>query len=435
MNKKTIFGLLLVAVITLGGVPQALAFSSYMDSFNTKYGTSGTNGGTTLGSCITCHTNPTGGAGWNDYGLDVQARLAAGDSIDQALTNIEANDSDKDTFSNIVEINARTFPGDPNSHPASDTPPVITITSPTDGQTFTTNAITISGTASDDVGVSKVEVKVGAAGSYAAATGNTSWSAPVTLASGSNTIYARATDTAGQTTETSVTVTYNPSTSPTDAPPVIAITYPIDGQNFTTDTITVNGTASDDVGVSKVEVKVGAAGSWQIATGTDSWNSSVTLVSGSNTIYARATDTSGNSTETSVTVNYNPQIPPPGTPPSTAVKVTFKVFDNETGLPIAGAKVSMNGSKIKTDDNGTAIFTNIIPGDYKYKVRAEDYEKNKDNISVTGDTTVTVKLVPETEEDEDNEDGTHGNVHWLENMSDNNPCTGSTAGSRNNETA
>ncbi len=335
MNKKTIVGLLLVAVVTLGGVPQALALGSYTTSFNTKYGTSGTNGGTTLGSCITCHTSPTGGAGWNDYGLDVQTRLAAGDSITQALTNIEANDSDKDTFSNIVEINAGTFPGDPNSHPASDTPPVIAITSPTDGQTFTTDAITVSGTASDDVGVSKVEVKIGAGGSYVAATGNTSWSAPVTLASGSNTIYARATDTAGQTTETSVTV------------------------------------------------------------------------------------------------NYNPQTPPSGTPPSTAVKVTFLVLDNETGSPIAGAKVSMNGSKIKTDDNGTAIFTNVVPGDYKYKVSAEEYEKNKDSISVTGDITVTVKLVPETEEDEHDEDGTHEQVHWLENTFEKTPCTGSTAGVQN----
>ncbi|CAD6490372.1 MAG: hypothetical protein KFBDDELM_00256 [Candidatus Argoarchaeum ethanivorans] len=54
-----------------------------------------------------------------------------------------------------------------------------------------------------------------------------------------------------------------------------------------------------------MEVKVGY-GSWQTASGTTSWSKSVTLASGSNTIYAKATDTSGNTKETSVTVTYNP---------------------------------------------------------------------------------------------------------------------------------
>ncbi len=47
-------------------------------------------------------------------------------------------------------------------------------------------------------------------------------------------------------------------------------------------------------------------GSWQIASGTTSWSKSVILASGSNTIYARATDTSGNTKETSVMVTYSP---------------------------------------------------------------------------------------------------------------------------------
>ncbi|WP_179293727.1 Ig-like domain-containing protein [Candidatus Methanoperedens nitratireducens] len=228
------------------------------------------------------------------------------------------------------------------------------------------------------------------------------------------------------------TPTPDTPTPTSDTPPVIAITSPTDGQTFTTDAITVNGTASDDIGVSKVEVKVGAEGSYAEATGNTSWSSPVTLASGSNTIYARATDTSGNTTETSVNVTYSLQTPSPDTPPSTAVNVTFTVIDNETGLPIAGAKVSMNGSKIKTDDTGTAIFTNLIPGDYKYKVSAEEYEKSKDHINVTGDMTVTVKLVPETEEDEDDEDITHVEIiHWLENIFKENPCTGVTAGIQN----
>ncbi len=73
---------------------------------------------------------------------------------------------------------------------------------------------------------------------------------------------------------------------------------------FTTANVTVCGTASGNVALNKVEVKV-ESGSYQIATGTESWSKSVTLASGCNTIYARATDTSGNIRETSITVTYN----------------------------------------------------------------------------------------------------------------------------------
>jgi hypothetical protein len=85
--------------------------------------------------------------------------------------------------------------------------------------------------------------------------------------------------------------------------PSITITSPTSGQKFTTATVTVKGTASDNVGLSKVEVKVGA-GAWQRATGTTSWSKSVTLARGLNRITARATDTSGNYKDASVIVAY-----------------------------------------------------------------------------------------------------------------------------------
>jgi hypothetical protein len=84
-------------------------------------------------------------------------------------------------------------------------------------------------------------------------------------------------------------------------PPTITITYPKSNQKFTTSTVTVRGTAYDNVGLSKVQVRVGA-GAWQTATGTTSWGKSVTLASGPNRITARATDTSGNYKDASVTV-------------------------------------------------------------------------------------------------------------------------------------
>jgi len=148
---------------------------------------------------------------------------------------------------------------------------------------------------------SKVEVKIGS-GPWQLVTGTTSWTvSSIPLLAGSNTITAKATDTSGNSGETSVTVTY---TSPDTQDPVIIITSPTNDQIFTTSPITVSGTASDNVALSKVEVKIGS-GPWQIADGANSWTvSSIPLLEGSNTITAKATDTSGNSGETSVTVTY-----------------------------------------------------------------------------------------------------------------------------------
>ncbi|MDD5688207.1 MAG: carbohydrate-binding protein [Elusimicrobia bacterium] len=93
------------------------------------------------------------------------------------------------------------------------TPPIITITSPANNATVS-SFLTVSGTAYDNVALSKVEVKVGIGGTYTAASGALSpWNKTVTLTtSGSNVIYARATDTAtpANQKETTVTVTYTP---------------------------------------------------------------------------------------------------------------------------------------------------------------------------------------------------------------------------------
>lgn len=296
------------------------------------------------------------------------------------------------------------------------TPPDITITSPTNDQAFSTSSITVSGTASDDTALSKVEVKVDG-GSWQLATGTTSWSSPATLASGSNNIYAKATDTSGNSKEALVTVTFTPpptctranpsvalspvsqsgihgqilqytisvtnndnapcgasifnlsgacpagwacSTNASSAiispgiadtsaalgvtssgsaaagtyainatavnsgnssyngtgaasyvvvvdttPPGIIITSPANGQAFSTSAITVTGTSSDNVAVSNVTISVNG-GAFQLASGTASWSFAATLASGSNTITANATDTSGNTNQTSISVTYTP---------------------------------------------------------------------------------------------------------------------------------
>ena len=79
-----------------------LALPGYLTEFNTRYGT----GGTEINSCGLCHSVLPA---LNGFGVDY--------SVSNSFATIENLDSDSDSFSNIDEINARTFPGNPASFP------------------------------------------------------------------------------------------------------------------------------------------------------------------------------------------------------------------------------------------------------------------------------------------------------------------------------
>ncbi len=96
-------------------VSGAFAYSSYLTAFNSKYGTSGT----VLNTCGICHINPAGGGSRNPYGTSFAGVSTHSSNPSGAYTTIEPLDSDGDGYSNITEINARTFPGDATSHPSS----------------------------------------------------------------------------------------------------------------------------------------------------------------------------------------------------------------------------------------------------------------------------------------------------------------------------
>ena len=89
--------------------------------------------------------------------------------------------------------------------------------------------------------------------------------------------------------------------APDTSRPTVEITSPPDGAVLDSRNVTVSGTASDNVAVARVEVSVDGA-TWVQATGTTAWSAPLALTEGTNTIYARATDTSGNANTTSITV-------------------------------------------------------------------------------------------------------------------------------------
>lgn len=110
MKKR--FGLVaagfLVAVTAFPGVADAK--TAFLNTFNAKYGTSATR----LNTCSVCHTSVPA---LNAYGNAFKNKWKSGLTPGQALGAIQPLDSDRDTFTNIREIRARTFPGRKASHP------------------------------------------------------------------------------------------------------------------------------------------------------------------------------------------------------------------------------------------------------------------------------------------------------------------------------
>jgi hypothetical protein len=115
---KILFIFLILVVITACSFSIAIAKDNYTTLFNNRYGTSGVKNGTTLGSCITCHYQLGGKGGENAYALDYR-------NNGHDFAAIEPFDSDNDGFTNLAEINAGTFPGDPASRPVPTPMPPI----------------------------------------------------------------------------------------------------------------------------------------------------------------------------------------------------------------------------------------------------------------------------------------------------------------------
>ena len=83
-----------------------------------------------------------------------------------------------------------------NQGPADFSPPDVAISSPAANATLTNTLVTLSGTASDDVSVARVDYRIGSS-AFAAATGTAAWSVQATLAPGTNVISVRAIDSSG----------------------------------------------------------------------------------------------------------------------------------------------------------------------------------------------------------------------------------------------
>ncbi|MEM2901065.1 MAG: right-handed parallel beta-helix repeat-containing protein, partial [Thermoplasmata archaeon] len=151
-------------------------------------------------------------------------------------------------------------------------PPNVSITSHSNGQCVNNSMITLEGIASDDIGISKILVRLNNI-SWEEATGTTNWRHTTYLQNGNNFIEVQAVDAASRTTIISINVSY-------DLPPNIAIYNPMNGSIINQAQVTVSGNANDDIGIYKVEVRVinnQGTSEWINASGTNYWETVVNL--------------------------------------------------------------------------------------------------------------------------------------------------------------
>ncbi|NJD23010.1 MAG: T9SS type A sorting domain-containing protein, partial [Melioribacter sp.] len=194
-----------------------------------------------------------------------------------------------------------------SSTPVADaTPPVISITSPSNGSSIL-GVVTLSANASDNIGVAGVQFKVDGINSgveITAAPFTTSLNVAILLP-GAHTISAVARDAAGNTATASVNVSVIISTTDTTLP-VVSITSPANNSTVT-GTITVNSSASDNIGVAGVQYKLDGSilGSEVVTSPYNlSWNT-VQTTDGTHILSAIARDAAGNTATASLTVNVS----------------------------------------------------------------------------------------------------------------------------------
>jgi len=222
------------------------------------------------------------------------------------------------------------------------TPPTVTISAPASSATVA-GTLSVQGTATDNVGVTKLELDVDGA---MIATGTSSsftfsWNSAA-VANGSHSITVKAYDAANNVGSASVTV--NVSNIINTTPPTVSITAPAPSTSVS-NTVLVTGSATDSVAVTKLELDVdGAAVSTATASPFSfSWNSG-SATNGSHTLAVKAYDAANNVGSASVSVLVN------NPAPTTTADTTPPVVSITS--PAGGSTVSRNVSiAVSATDN------------------------------------------------------------------------------------
>jgi hypothetical protein len=223
------------AILLLGANPTTLAFGSVNLGSSGSSSVTLTNNGN---SNLTLSSVAVSGTGFSASGVSANTTLSPNQSVTLTVT-FAPSAAGSASGSVAVASNASNSPATiALSGTGAAVSPTVAITSPTNGATVS-GTITLSGTASDPLGVNSVAVQVDA-GAFSAASGTTSWSFTLdttSLSNAAHTLTARATDSSGTTGTTSLSINVsNGSTGPI----VNVLNYGATGNGSTDDTAAIN---------------------------------------------------------------------------------------------------------------------------------------------------------------------------------------------------
>jgi len=192
---------------------------------------------------------------------------------------------------------------------------------------------------------------------------------------GNYSIRLTVTDNAYNSNETKVNVTID------NTPPEINTVMLNTTTPNTDDDILITVNTTDNNGVTSVI----ANGSDLNHEGGGIWNGTITALAGTHFVNVSCKDDAGN-----IVWNNSASYA------AMTTDFTFYVRYNVSGVltGIEGATVSLHNIKIETDADGTAVFTKVTFGDYRYKVRMKGFKQTSGIVNVNGITTMEVELIP-----------------------------------------
>jgi len=229
-------------------------------------------------------------------------------------------DAKIDSLLGIPSTDRKTFKG-----PRERIAPTVSITSPSNNDSVS-GTITITANAADNVGIAQVACYID--NNILATDVAAPWAFTLNTlsrAGGTHVIKVIAKDAAGNSASSSIQViVYNASsgggttgggggTTGDITPPSITITSPINGTAFDLGSnVAISMTATDNVGVSSVELKIDGSTYMMFSSAPYTYNWSATnTIGGTHTITAIARDAAGNSTSTTNLFVVNATIAPP----------------------------------------------------------------------------------------------------------------------------
>jgi poly(hydroxyalkanoate) depolymerase family esterase len=244
--------------------------------------------------------------------------------------------------------------------PGDRTPPTVSLTAPTQGQTVM-GMVAVTATATDDVGVASVELVVDGETleSFQAGPFTAMWNTSV-LANGAHTVRAVATDAAGNEGVAEVTVTVAGAQDDTTAP-TVAITAPVAAATVS-GSVLVAADAADDLGLRHVVFTVDGEILAEVAAPPyeATWNAGA-VAPGEHRIAAQAIDAAGNTADDAITVMVDEVVEPGTDGPEVE-------FLNPAAGETVGGVITVRVSGVDADGVTQALLFNgeeLIGADYR----------------------------------------------------------------------